>query len=834
MIYPDNFDEKTGFAGIRRMLTELCMCSLGRHHVESMSFLVYYDDIELRLRQTDEYRRMLLFGQEFPLGHISDATPWLRKLRVDGTFMELKELFELKRSLDTARGIMNYFKGKNAETYPSLTSLVSVATVPVFVRDRLSALLTREGKLKDNASPELHSIRKDISQKQGAVSKRIQSIMKSAQSSGLSDPDAGVAIRDGRLVIPVNASMKRKIKGFIHDESATGKTAYIEPAEVVELNNELRELEYAEKREIQRILKEFADLLRPYLDELFMVFRLIGLIDFIRAKALLAVKLEAVKPVLRDAPLLQWKNAFHPTLMLGLKKENRETVPLDIELNDENRILVISGPNAGGKSVCLQTVGMLQYMLQCGLLIPVSENSETGIFKSIFIDIGDEQSIENDLSTYSSHLVNMKLFIRESGPRTLVLIDEFGTGTEPMLGGSIAEAILEELNRKRTWGVITTHYTNLKHFAASTRGLMNGAMMYDTGKMEPLFRLEAGKPGSSFAFEIARKIGLPEEILQSATARVGEDHIDFDRHLKDIIRDKHYWERKRKSIRQKEKQLEKELEHYGSQLEDWKKEKKDILEKAREEARQLLEGVNKKIENTIREIRESQAEKERTREARKDVDRLKRRIEKGAGAPADSEIDRKLENLRAKKERLIKKKEQEVAPGDTGGIHALPDTAKDTVIRKGDYVKLFGRDITGEVLDVNGRSIMVAFGNMTTTVKDSKLEKLSRSEAKKLEKGTVATGSAASFNIRERKLNFRAEKDVRGMRADEALDVISSFIDDAVMVGAGEVRILHGKGNGILRQIIREYLATVPPVKSFRDEHVKFGGSGITVVEMDN
>lgn len=833
MIYPPKFDEKTGFSGIRKMLAELCLCSLGRQHAENISFLTLYDDIELKLRQTDEFRRILLFGEEPPLGHISDATPWLKKLHVEGTFMELNELFELRRSLDTARGIMNYFKGRNAESYPELTALTSIASVPAFVRDRLSALLTKEGRMKDNASPDLQLLRREISKKQVSVSRRMQSIMKSAQGAGLADPDAGVAIRDGRLVIPVNASMKRKLKGFVHDESASGRTAYIEPAEVVELNNEIREMEYAEKREVIRILREFADLLRPYLDELFEVFRFMGLIDFIRAKAVFAVKVGAVMPVLRDIPVLQWKRALHPLLYLTLKKEGRETVPLDIELNDDNRILVISGPNAGGKSVCLQTVGLLQYMLQCGMLVPMSENSEAGIFGGIFIDIGDEQSIENDLSTYSSHLVNMKFFLRNSGERTLILIDEFGAGTEPLPGGAIAEAILDQLNRSGTRGVITTHYTNLKHFAASAQGIMNGAMLFDTGRMEPLFRLETGKPGSSFAFEIARKTGIPEEILQSASSRVGEDHVHFDRHLKDIIRDKHYWDRKRRNIRQMEKKLELDLERYGSQLETADKERKEIIARAREEAKMLLDSVNKTIENTIREIKESQAEKERTRDAREKLGGMKSSVEEGAEAGAGSSVEKKIEKIKAKKERLKEKKERESGDAPVSGEGKQEAERQDSVIRKGDHVRLFGRDIAGEVLDVNGRSIMVAFGNMITTVQESKLEKMSRGEVKELRKVSAGTGGSTASGIRDKKLSFRSEKDVRGMRADEAMDIISHFIDDALMVGAGKVRILHGKGNGILREIIRDYLATVPLVRSYRDENVQFGGSGITVVELE-
>ncbi len=852
MIYPQSFDEKTGFAAIRSMLSELCISSLGREHVSRMKFLTGFEDIDLRLNQTAELRHILLFAGDFPLGNIYDVTPGLKKLRLEGTFMDAGELFELKRSLDTARVLINWFRGKNAETYPVLTSLAGMAGVPKFARDRLEALLTKEGRIKDNASPGLLDLRRAIAARQAAVSKRIHAIMKKAQGEGLAGPDAGVALRDGRLVIPVNASMKRRIRGFVHDESASGKTAYVEPAEVVELNNEIRELEYAERREVNRILREFADALRPYVDELTEVFGYLGLIDFIRAKALFAKKVGGIKPVFRRETVLKWKQALHPLLWIALSREKRETVPLDIELDGENRILVISGPNAGGKSVCLKTVGLLQYMLQCGMLVPMSENSEAGIFGGIFIDIGDEQSIENDLSTYSSHLVNMKHFIRESGPQTLILIDEFGAGTEPMIGGAIAEAILSELNRRETWGLITTHYTNLKHFAASTPGIINGAMMFDTGAMEPLFRLETGKPGSSFAFEIARKTGIPGEILQAASDRVGEEHINFDRHLKDIIRDKHYWDRKRKSIRQLEKKLEKDLDRYERQLDEARSERKEIVAKAREEARALLDTVNRQIENTISEIREAQAEKERTKAAREKIEELKGAVRDEAGDIGDDAVERKMEKLRAKKERIRKRKEKESGKaaaaegaGKSGtGRGAAEDDGR---IRAGDQVRLAGRDVAGEVIEVSGKSIMVAFGNMITTVKESRLEKLSRGEARKLQKGSATAGNVAGGlggaaggaggstlqRIRDKKLSFSPERDVRGMRADEALDVVSRLIDDALLVGAAGVKILHGKGNGILRQIIRDYLATVPPVKSFRDEDVRYGGTGITVVELE-
>ncbi len=830
MIYPESFDDKTGFASIRNQIAALCTCRLGRELVNEMSFLVSFEDIRLKLLQTDEFRRVILFGDEFPLDYIADSTPLLKKLKVEGTFMEPGELFALSRSLDTARMIINFFKGKNRENYPELGKLAGGSTVPAFVREKLSGLLTKEGKLKDNASAELSSIRRNISQRQAAVSKKLLAVLREARSGGLAEADAEIAIRNGRPVIPVNASLKRKIAGFVHDESASGKTAYIEPSAVVELNNEIRELEYAERREILKILKETADVIRPYLEELLSVFEFMGQIDFIRAKAIFAVRTGSVLPLLRNMPYIKWKNALHPLLYLALKKEGRETVPLDIELNEQERILVISGPNAGGKSVCLQTVGLLQYMLQCGMLVPMSENSEAGIFKGIFIDIGDEQSIENDLSTYSSHLVNMKVFIRESGNNTLVLIDEFGTGTEPMLGGAIAESILDRLNQNRTFAVITTHYTNLKHFAASTEGIINGAMLFDTGRMEPLFRLETGKPGSSFAFEIARKIGLPEDILKVAASKVGAEHIDFDRHLKDVIRDKHYWDRKRRNIRQLEKKLEEDLGKYTVRLEQAEKEKKEIVLKAREEARLLLETVNRKIENTIREIKESQAEKQRTKKAREDLEKIKGSVEKDSGSMSDGEIEKKIEQLRARKDR-IKKRKQDREKDAAAPVQ--PAEPEDPVIRKGDWVRLSGKDVAGEVIDVTGRSIMVAFGNMITTVRESKLEKLSRKEARQLQKDkSEPVAGSATANIRDKRLNFRAERDVRGMRAEEALDVVNRLIDDALMVNAGKVRILHGKGNGILRQVIREYLATIPPVRSYHDEDIRFGGSGITVVEL--
>ncbi|HEX7584068.1 MAG TPA: endonuclease MutS2, partial [Prolixibacteraceae bacterium] len=526
------------------------------------------------------------------------------------------------------------------------------------------------GKIKDYASPELSQIRKELLSKQSGVSKRLQAILKKAQDDGLVEEDASVAMRDGRAVIPVASAFKRKLNGIVHDESSTGKTSYIEPAEVVELNNQIRELEYAEIREIVRILTTFSNDIRPYLPDLLLAYEFLGKIDFIRAKAIYAIDINGIKPYLENKCQLEWESAVHPLLMLALRRENRKVVPLNITLTPKKHILLISGPNAGGKSVCLKTVGLLQYMLQCGLLIPVKESSATGIFDKLFIDIGDEQSIENDLSTYSSHLLNMKFFLKNSNEKTLVLIDEFGTGTEPMLGGAIAESILGQLNEMNTFGVITTHYTNLKHFASSSEGIENAAMMYDSAKMEPLFQLDIGKPGSSFAFEIARKIGLPEKILEDATEKIGKDHINFDKHLRDIVRDKRYWETKRQKIRKVEKSLDELAEKYETDLGQLDKQRKEILLKARQEADQILSEANKRIENTIFEIRESQADKEKTKLIRAKLTDFKKKVEESTTAQ-DEQISLKIQKLKEKEssrnqKRAEKKpavvKEKEVEP----------------------------------------------------------------------------------------------------------------------------------------------------------------------------
>jgi DNA mismatch repair protein MutS2 len=827
VLYPENFEQKIGFDKIRDMLKGGCLSNLGRMRVDKIRFSTKYSFIDTLVNQVDEFKQIMLMENEFPLNHFIDLTPALKKIRVEGTYFLPEELFNLKRSLETIRAILRFFKAKKEENkYPYLQKLAENVKLYPFVFERIDSIINKQGKIKDNASPELSVIRNNLRSKESSVSKRLHSILKDAQKNGIVDPDVSLSIRDGRATIPVDASHKRKIKGFILDESATGKTAYIEPAEIVELNNDIKELYYAERREIVKILGIFADDIRPYIDDLLFAYEYMGTIDFIRSKGLLANKINGIKPIFNDRPMVEWKQAVHPLLYLSFKSESRSVIPLDIILNNDNqRILLISGPNAGGKSVCLQTVGLLQYMFQCGLLVPMNENSEIGLFQNLFLNIGDDQSIENDLSTYSSYLLNMKNFLKSANDKTLILIDEFGSGTEPMLGGAIAEAILDDLNSKNAQGVITTHYTSLKHFASSTHGIENGAMLFDTAKIQPLFRLSIGEPGSSFAFEIARKIGLPENILKKATDKIGKDHIDFDKNLKDILRDKRYWENKRESVRKSEKKLEEQIAKYTTELEIADKSRKEIIKKAKEEAEGLLSGVNKQIENTIREIKESQADKEKTRIVRKKLNDFKEKL--GEVDPEQEErINRKIEKLRNREQGT--KKNSDFVKAEKKEIQKPRDA---NTYEKGDKVSLYGQSSVGEVIDVNGTSVMVAFGNMITTLDVKKLEKISEKQYKKQTRNVGS--SKTSWDFGERRLNFKPEVDVRGKRAEEALQIVNDFIDEAIVINMSNVKILHGKGDGILRQLIRQYLSTVDVIRSYHDESIQFGGSGITIVEFE-
>ena len=675
-------------------------------------------------------------------------------------------------------------------------------------------------------------IRRELASTTGSISRSLNAILRNAQSEGYVDKDVTPTMRDGRLVIPVAPGLKRKIKGIVHDESSTGKTVFIEPAEVVEANNRIRELEGEERREIIRILTDFSITVRPQVPAILQSYEFLAEIDFIRAKAQFAIQTNAIKPSLENKQVLDWRTAIHPLLQLSLAKHNKKVVPLDIELNHEQRILIISGPNAGGKSVCLKTVGLLQYMVQCGMPVPMHERSHIGIFSNIFIDIGDEQSIEDDLSTYSSHLTNMKIMMKSCNERSLILIDEFGGGTEPQIGGAIAEAVLKRFNEKGTFGVITTHYQNLKHFAEDHEGVVNGAMLYDRHLMQALFQLQIGNPGSSFAVEIARKIGLPEEVIAEASEIVGSEYINADKYLQDIVRDKRYWETKRQNIRKREKQMEETISKYEAEIQELEKSRKDILRKAKEDAERLLQESNARIENTIRTIKEAQAEKEKTRLARQELSEFKETIEDIEKADKEDKIARKMEKLREKQERKKDKKNKDQSQNTTA---APPSVPKVQPIEIGTSVKLKGQSGIGEVLDINGKNATVMFGMIKTTVKIERLERsdISLSVAQKPIAKSTFVSSETQDRVYEKKLNFKQDIDVRGMRGDEAIQAVTYFIDDAILLGISRVRILHGTGTGILRTLIRKYLATVSGVAHYQDEHVQFGGAGITVVDLE-
>ena len=820
MLYPDHFEQKIAFTTIRQLLKDKCVSTLGAEKVDEILFTSDYAEVMRLLSQTDEMLRVLTTeSDELPVGDFYDVRPALSRVRIEGLFLDELEVFDLRRALEAVRLLVAFLTRSEADVYPHLHELVlGVETFPLII-NRIDSILNKFGKIKDNASPELGRIRKDIFQVQGSISRTLNSILRQAQADGYVEKDVAPTMREGRLVIPVSPAFKRKVNGIVHDESATGKTVFIEPTQVVDANNRLRELEGEERREIIRILVEFTNFVRPHSEEIFASQYFLGWIDFLRAKALFAIEIKAIKPRVDDCCQLEWAKAAHPLLFLSLKKQGKEIVPLDIVLNEKQRILLISGPNAGGKSVCLKTVVLLQYMMQCGLLVPLHDSSRAGIFDRLFIDIGDEQSIENDLSTYSSHLLNMKFFIKNSNAKTLLLIDEFGTGTEPMIGGAIAEATLERFNRNVAFGVITTHYTNLKHYAEDAQGIVNGAMLYDRQHLQPLFQLSIGNPGSSFAIEIARKIGLPEDLIAEAADKVGAEHLDYDKHLQDIVRDKRYWENKRQQIRQKEKKLEETLEKYEAELGSIDRQRKEITTKAKDEARNLLSDANAKIENTIRQIKEADAEKVRTQAVRKELDDFKKKINYEPEQGRDRSRPVQMPNPKP-----IQKDRSRPVP--------TPNIEHET-LKIGANVRMKGQTATGVILEMQDKQAVVAFGNLKSTVKLARLEAISNNQLKKEARKYDSIMSTSTDEVRQRKLTFSSEMDVRGMRGDEALQAVMYFIDDAIMVGVSGVRILHGTGTGALRQMIRQYLATIHGVKTFRDEHIQFGGAGITIVEFE-
>lgn len=836
MIYPHNFEQKIGFDQIRTLIKNKCLCSLGEEQVDEMNFSDDFNDINRQLEQVTEFVSILQGEEDFPDQNFFDVRSSLKRIRVEGMYMDESELFDLRRSLETIRNIVSFFQKEddgdedsdlNNTPYPNLKELAGDVMVFPQLTSRINNILDKFGKIKDNASPELLQIRRELSATAGSISRNLTSILRKAQAEGYVDKDVTPTVRDGRLVIPVAPGMKRKIRGIVHDESATGKTVFIEPAEVVEANNRIRELEGEERREIIRILTEFSKEIRPHIPAILLSYAFLAKIDFIRAKAIFCIEIKGVKPSFENRQIVDWFDAIHPLLQMSLSKHNKKVVPLEIALDRKNRILLISGPNAGGKSVCLKTVGLLQYMLQCGILVPMNERSHAGIFGSIFIDIGDEQSIEDDLSTYSSHLTNMKNMMKNCNDRSIILIDEFGGGTEPQIGGAIAEAVLKRFNAKKTFGVITTHYQNLKHYAEDNEGVINGAMLYDRHEMRALFQLQIGNPGSSFAVEIARKIGLPEEVIADASEIVGSEYIQSDKYLQDIVRDKRYWETKRQNIRKREKQMEDTIALYEKELAELEKNRKEILKKAKEEAERLLQESNAKIENTIRTIKEAQAEKERTKNARQELTDFRQEVEKLDKAALEEKIARKMDKLREKQERKKERKEQKANKAETA-----VQTPKVKPIEVGGHVRIKGQTSVGQVMEINGKNAVVMFGLMKTNVKTDRLE---HAEAPKPTLTTTKASfvsSATQDSMYEKKLNFKHEIDVRGMRADEAIQAVTYFIDDAILVGVSQVRILHGTGSGILRTMIRQYLSTVPNVKSFHDEHVQFGGAGLTVVNL--
>jgi len=867
MIYPVNFESKIGFDEIRRLLRESCLSAMGRERVDEMSFSTDVDIVIEQIEQVREFRLLLSAAEKPELNYFFDVRAAIARIRLENTHLEENEVYDLRRSLETTGHIVTFLNrqpsngegndGEQTDTpdYPALHQLAEgVRTFPAIIR-RIDSILDKFGHIKDSASMVLAGIRHDMEQTAGSISRTLYTILHSAQRDGLVDKDAAPTVRDGRLMIPVAPGVKRRIKGIVHDESATGKTVFIEPAEVVEANNKVRELEAAERREIVRILKVFSDELRPHVQELLDSYRFLAVIDFLQAKSSLAEQMKAIEPKVVDRPHMDWIRAIHPLLERSLAKQGKTAVPLDIILRGERkeergerkgghdgRLLIISGPNAGGKSVCLKTVGLLQYMLQCGVPIPVGDRSTCGIFESIMLDIGDEQSIADDLSTYSSHLLNMKNMMRQANERTLLLIDEFGGGTEPTIGGAIAEAVLKQFWKKHTFGIITTHYQNLKHFAEGHDGVVNGAMLYDRHQMQALFQLSIGQPGSSFAIEIARKTGIPEEVISDASEIVGSEYIQSDKYLQDIVRDKRYWEGKRQTIHQHEKSLEGHIQRYETNLEEIERERKQILRRAQEQADELLREANRRIENTIREIREAQAEKEKTSLVREQLNEFRQQVAQDDTRGLMSEEDfakklRQMEERKARKEKRKQEKSALQAKAQSGAASITRAQSDKPAIAVGSTVKMKGLTTIGRVESLSGKQATVVFGDIRTKVKIEQLEHADpvKEVKKKNDHSALAiqTTRMTSATIEDRKHNFHQDLDVRGMRGDEAVDAVMHFIDDAILVGMSRVRILHGTGSGILRQLIRQYLNTVPNVTRAKDEHVQFGGAGITVVDLE-
>jgi DNA mismatch repair protein MutS2 len=819
----ERLESKLGFDKIRKMIADRCLTDYAAGRVAEEGFSTDADIIRQRLALTDEMRLILMFEENFPTTGYIDAIPFLSALERDGSCIDVLCLGKLKTVTDTIRRVLHFFGSIKSGIYPQLERLASPVRSFPEVQRRIESILDRYGDIKDSASDHLFEIRRDLRSKEAAVSKRASAILRKAQEEGIVDADADVNIRDGKYLIPVGTSAKRKLQGFVHDVSASGKTAFIEPAEIIELENDIAELHFEEEREIRRILLEFTEFLRPYLPDLLAGAAFIGELDFLMAKAQTALDLVAGMPVISTDGSLSLRKARHPLLEKALVREGRSIVPLTVTLTPQKRILLISGPNAGGKSVCLKTVGLLQYMFQWGMLIPTSESSELPVFERIAVSIGDDQNLEDDLSTYSSFLADMRELLADADENTLVLIDEFGSGTEPAAGGAIAEAILAEIDRRGVRGVITTHYTNLKLYASGAdTHVVNGAMLYDSAKIAPMFQLEIGLPGNSFAFELARKMRLPESIVKDAETRAGEEFVGIERNLRKIARNRRALDEKLQKIKHTDKALEGITERYEKELEEIRKQKKAILDEAREEAEQIIKGAGRQVEKTIRDIREAQAGKEETKAARQELQGFLGALEERKAKEKktrDAYIERKLEQLGKRKKK---------DPAAT----AAAEPARNEPLKVGEKVRIKENGLVGEVAKISSKSVTVIVGNITSTMAPSRVERISSNEFREASRKVFApVQQRVDSAITERKLAFKPELDVRGERLSDALDIVTHFIDDAVMLGVGNVRIIHGKGTGVLREEIQKYLRTIPGL-TVSDEDVRTGGTGVTVVKL--
>ena len=837
-------EQKLGFDRIRKMIADKCSTGYAVERVGSETFSNNAKEIRHRLLLTDEMRLIMMFEESFPTGGYIDCIEFLKPLSSQSSYIDLLSLRKLKTMLETLDKVTSFFNDSREGIYPNLKKMAEPIMGFPAIRHRIDGILDKFGDIKDTASDELYGIRKSLRDKEGAISRRINALLRKAQDEGIIDKDAGITVRDGKMLLPVSAANKKKIPGFIYDESASGKTAFIEPAEIIELDNQINELKFAENREILRILMEFSDFLRPYIPDLLIAAEYLGEIDFIMSKAQVSLEIIAGMPVISDNGEMNIRKARHPLLEKALKKEKKEIVPLTANLSPQKHILLISGPNAGGKSVCLKTVGLLQYMFQWGMLIPTSETSEMPVFDRIMVNIGDDQSLDNDLSTYSSFLADMKEMLRLADSKTLVLIDEFGSGTEPTAGGAIAEALLCEMDKRGVYGVITTHYTNLKMYASGDNGVINGAMMFDVKNIAPLFKLETGLPGNSFAFELARKMGLPEEIVKDAETRAGENFIDIERNLRKIARNRKALDEKLVRIKNTDKTLENITERYQKELLDIKKIKKEILDQAQKEAQEIIRGANRQVENTIRTIKEAQAEKEITQEARQELQNFvsvltTKKVQDQKNK--EDYIEKKIRQLDARRERARIRKEKKADEKTRQEMleqrleKEREEEFRNAPLKPGEKVRLKAGGMVGEVAKVSAKTIVVNIGNISTKLSPDKVERITSNEFRNVMRQSPKTESSIKIDhsISERKLNFSTELDVRGERLNDAIEKVMRYVDDAIMLNMTSVRIIHGKGTGVLREEIQKFLKSNPGIASVTDEHIQFGGTGVTIVTFD-